>query len=55
MIAERYASFASGKGADFAAGKLSLEALAACGIEMGEPTQLSGKQELYESLINQCI
>ena len=40
---------------DFAAGKLDLEALAACGIELGEPATLSGKQECYEALINQYI
>lgn len=53
--AERYASFESGKGAEFAAGKLTLEALAVIGAAGGEPLQISGKQELYESLINQYI
>ena len=55
LRAERYASFASGEGADFAAGKLSLEDLATCGIELGEPATLSGKQECYEALLNQYI
>ena len=55
MRADRYASFDSGKGADFAAGKMTLEDLAATGVELGEPTQLSGKQELYEALINQYV
>ena len=55
MRAERYASFDSGKGADFASGKMSLEELAAIGAEAGEPAQLSGKQELYESFINRYI
>ncbi|MBT3294473.1 MAG: xylose isomerase [Verrucomicrobia bacterium] len=55
LRAERYASFASGQGADFAAGKMTLEALAACGIELGEPATLSGKQERYEALINQYV
>jgi len=55
LRADRYASFSSGKGADFAAGNLTLEALAAIGAEGGEPKQLSGKQELYESLLNQHI
>ena len=55
MRAERYASFDSGKGADFAAGKLTLEELAAIGAAGGEPPMLSGKQELYEALINRYI
>jgi xylose isomerase len=55
MRADRYASFDSGKGAEFAAGKMTLEDLAATGVELGEPAQLSGKQELYEALINQYV
>lgn len=55
MRAERYASFDSGKGADFAAGKLTLQELAAIGAAGGEPKQISGKQELYEALINQYL
>ncbi|MDD2597709.1 MAG: xylose isomerase [Kiritimatiellae bacterium] len=55
MRAERYASFDSGRGADFAAGTLSLEELAAIGAANGEPQVISGQQELYESLINQYI
>jgi xylose isomerase len=53
--AARYASFDSGKGADFAAGNLTLKKLAAIGEKLGEPKQISGKQELYEALINQYI
>ena len=52
---ERYASFDSGKGADFESGSLSLEDLAASGNAIGEPQQLSGKQELYENIINRYI
>jgi xylose isomerase len=55
MRADRYASFASGKGADFAAGRLTLEELAAIGAAGGELAPISGKQELYEALINQFI
>ncbi len=55
MRDDRYETFASGAGADFSAGKLSLEALATIGSKNGEPTQISGKQELYESIINQYI
>nr|WP_321411046.1 xylose isomerase [uncultured Carboxylicivirga sp.] len=51
----RYASFDSGNGADFEAGKLSLEDLRTIAKEVGEPTQISGKQERYEQLINMYI
>lgn len=52
---ERYASFDSGKGADFEKGNLSLEDLRAYALEAGEPKQTSGKQELFENIINQHI
>jgi len=52
---ERYASFDSGKGKDFAAGKLTLEDLRAYAIEKGEPEVRSGKQELLEGLVNRWI
>ena len=55
MRADRYASFDRGKGAEFSVGKLTLEALASIGAELGEPKQLSGKQELYEAIINQYV
>lgn len=52
---ERYSSFDSGKGMDFAAGKLSLEDLRNLAIEMGEPEVRSGKQEYLENLVNRFI
>jgi len=55
MRKNRYASFDSGKGADFEAGKLSLEDLREIAREVGEPAQISGKQELLEQLINWYI
>jgi len=55
MRADRYATFGEGKGAEFAAGKLTLEELAGIGVEGGEIAPISGKQELYESIINQYI
>jgi xylose isomerase len=55
LRADRYATFNEGRGADFANGEMTLEALAAVAIEGGEPAQISGKQELYEALINQYI
>ncbi len=51
----RYASFDTGKGAAFETGKLDLEELAEIAAQNGEPNQISGKQELYESLINRYI
>ena len=55
MREDRYASFNSGKGADFSAGKLSLEDLYEIAKSVGEPEQRSGKQELFEQLINLYI
>ena len=52
---ERYASFDSGKGAEFEAGKLSLEDLRAYAVENGEPEIRSGRQEYMENLINRYI
>ena len=55
MRKQRYASFDSGKGKEFETGKLSLEDLYKIAQEVGEPKQISGKQELYEQLINLYI
>jgi xylose isomerase len=55
MRAERYASFDIGTGAEFAAGRMTLNDLAALGAAGGEPKPISGKQELCEALINQYI
>lgn len=52
---ERYASYDAGKGAEYEAGKLNLEDLRAHALEAGEPKQTSGKQELFENIINQYI
>jgi xylose isomerase len=52
---ERYSSFDKGIGADFEKGKLTLDDLRKFAETNGEPSQLSGKQELYESLINNYI
>ncbi len=51
----RYASFDAGKGKSFEEGKLTLEDLRAHAFEVGEPTQISGKQEYFENLINRFI
>lgn len=55
MRKERYASFDSGAGKDFEAGKLSLEDLRNYAVEKGEPAIISGQQELYENIINRHI
>lgn len=55
MRQERYASFDSGKGADFEAGKLTLDDLRNIAAANGEPKTISGKQELYEMIVNQYI
>jgi xylose isomerase len=55
MKAKRYSSFDSGDGAGFESGKLSLEELYAIGSKGGEPALTSGKQELYESILNEAV
>ncbi len=52
MLKERYASFDGGKGKEFEEGKLSLEELVTYAKANGEPKQISGKQELYEAILN---
>ena len=52
MLADRYASFDGGKGKEFEEGKLTLEEVVAYAKEVGEPKQTSGKQELYEAILN---
>ena len=51
----RYASFDTGKGADFEAGKLKLEDLQHIAADSEEPALTSGKQELYENILNQFM
>src|SRR5574344_1132132 len=52
MLKERYASFDSGKGKTFEEGKMTLEELVDYAKKHGEPKQTSGRQELYETLVN---
>jgi xylose isomerase len=52
---QRYASFDNGSGVAFEQGKLTLEDLRKIAIETGEPKQISGKQELFETFINDYI
>ncbi len=55
MLADRYASFDSGKGKEFEAGALSLEDEVAYAKTQPEPAQTSGKQELYEAIVNMYV
>ena len=52
MLADRYASFDEGKGKSFEEGNLTLEEIVAHAKANGEPKQTSGKQELYEAILN---
>ncbi|WP_020569444.1 xylose isomerase [Neolewinella persica] len=53
MREERYSSFDAGNGANYEAGKMTLEELAKIGHAQGEPKQTSGRQELYENILTQ--
>jgi xylose isomerase len=52
---ERYSSFDSPEGAKFESGNLSIVDMANIAKAQGEITQKSGKQELFENIINQYI
>ena len=52
MVTERYQSFDAGKGKEFEQGMLSLEDLRNYALNSAEPTVVSGKQELYEAIVN---
>lgn len=52
---ERYSSLNSGKGKDFEEGKLDLKALYEIAKENEKLILQSGKQELFEIIINQYI
>jgi xylose isomerase len=55
MRKKRYESFDTGAGKDFEKGKLTLEKLRDIASETGDPETRSGKQELYEQLINMYL
>ncbi len=55
MRDERYASFEREDGLRYRRGELTLEDLHSLALKHGEPVQKSGKQELYENLINQYL
>lgn len=52
---DRYSSFDTGSGRDFEKGLLKLSDLRNIALNIGEPRQISGKQEYYEMIINQYI
>ena len=52
---ERYASFDSGQGEAFEKGSLSLEEISKIGMENSIPKRISGKQEMFENIINQYL
>jgi xylose isomerase len=55
MRKNRYASYDYGDGLAFEKGALDMEQLATLAAKLGEPKQISGKQELLESIINRYI
>jgi len=55
MLKSRYSSFDSGEGKKFENGKMTLEDLVKYAKSQGEPAQISGKQELYEAIVNMYI
>ena len=52
---DRYSSFDAGNGKAFEDGKLSMEDLYKIAQDNGELSLQSGKQELFENIINQYI
>ena len=55
MLTERYSSFDGGKGKEFEEGKLTLEDVVAYAKTQPEPKLTSGKQELYEAILNMYV
>lgn len=53
LMDKRYASFKTDKGLDFVNGKLNFQDLYNHANANGEPQQISGKQELFETILNQ--
>ncbi|MBH11064.1 MAG: xylose isomerase [Candidatus Marinimicrobia bacterium] len=55
LKSDRYSSFDIGQGSLFENKKLNLEQLTEIAKETGEPEKISGKQEMFESLVNQFL
>jgi xylose isomerase len=55
LLKDRYSSFDQNDGAEFEKGNLSLTSLSKFALDNGEPKQISGRQEMFENLINQHL
>jgi xylose isomerase len=55
LLKDRYSSFDQNEGAEFEKGNLSLSSLSKLAMANGEPKQISGRQEMFENLINQHL
>ena len=55
MRRDRYLPYDYGNGADFEKGKFTLEDLRDLAVKGGEPETISGRQELYENIVNQYM
>ncbi len=55
LRSQRYASFESDAGQAFTSGQSTLEDLSAWAQQNGEPQRISGRQELFENIINRYL
>lgn len=55
IFSDRYSSFDSGKGKAFEKGEINFDELFEIAKSVGEPDHISGKQELFENIVNQYI
>ena len=55
LLNDRYQSFDNSFGKEFEAGALGLEELREASMKIGNPKKISGRQELFESIINNLI
>jgi xylose isomerase len=55
MLSERYASFDADEGQKFESGKLKMKDLRNIALRDGEPSQRSGRQELFENLLSRYV
>ncbi|MEM8526007.1 MAG: xylose isomerase [Bacteroidota bacterium] len=55
LLEERYSSFDNGDGKAFENGKMGLAELSTFARKNGEPQQRSGKQELFENVVNRYV
>ncbi len=55
LRSNRYSSFDVGNGARYEGGGIGFEELREIALELGEPKQISGQQELYERIVNMYL